>query len=260
MYSALLLSECDLAVTCDRRLVSWLKFTNHLAFRKMRIAVEGNIGCGKSTFLEWWSVEGCVPIAPEPVEQWKNLHGHNLLRLAYEDPKRWTMAFQTYVQLSMFQRAHAHVGTPLEPTLLAQERSVWSAQYVFVENALALGNLSQADVEVLRELHEFHVDLVPSAKVDHIVYLRCAPEIAYARIHQRGRPEEANISLDYLKQIHELYDKWLLKGERPTHNAKIHVVDNSLMTMDDFEAAAADTLQKILTSVPKLCAYWNSIS
>jgi deoxyadenosine/deoxycytidine kinase len=39
----------------------------------------------------------------EPTDKWRNIQGHNGLALMYEDPRRWALTFQTYVQLTMLQ-------------------------------------------------------------------------------------------------------------------------------------------------------------
>ena len=65
--------------------------------RPFTVVVEGNIGSGKSTFLQHfqrWSSQ--VELLPEPVESWRNLAGHNLLQQMYEEPQRWSFPFQTY--------------------------------------------------------------------------------------------------------------------------------------------------------------------
>ena len=35
---------------------------------------------------------------------WRNVNGHNLLAMMYDDPTRYSLLFQTYVQLTMLQR------------------------------------------------------------------------------------------------------------------------------------------------------------
>jgi len=44
---------------------------------------------------------------------------------------------------------------------------------------------------------------------DLIIYLRTDPEIAYQRIKTRNRSEEKDVTLEYIKHLHELHDKWL---------------------------------------------------
>ena len=53
------------------------------------VVVEGNIGCGKTTFLDHFSKHSeRVEVLTEPVERWRDVNGHNLLQLMYEDPSR----------------------------------------------------------------------------------------------------------------------------------------------------------------------------
>lgn len=50
-----------------------------------------------------------------------------------------------------------------------------------------------------------------------LVYLRTTPEVVYERMKARGRSEETSVSLDYLKQLHDLHEDWLVHGlkDRP---------------------------------------------
>lgn len=94
--------------------------------RPFTVAVEGNIGSGKSTFLDYCSSKPDVVVYREPVEQWQNVNGSNLLvsihlpyRLNnivdfhhtqsnfYANPPRWAMACQLHVGetlLSIYNR------------------------------------------------------------------------------------------------------------------------------------------------------------
>jgi len=69
------------------------------------LAIEGNIGAGKSTFLEYLSKKfpGRINIYTEPVHKWRNVSNVNLFDLMYKDPKRYGFIFQSYVQLTMLQ-------------------------------------------------------------------------------------------------------------------------------------------------------------
>ena len=52
------------------------------------VSIEGNIGAGKSTMLKFFNKYSDVELIPEPVAQWCDVKGHNLLGKLYEDPKR----------------------------------------------------------------------------------------------------------------------------------------------------------------------------
>ena len=72
------------------------------------IFVEGNIGSGKSTFLDMVSkhVEG-AKVVYEPLDVWKaytDENGKNILHHFYEDQKRYAYTFQTIAFLSRVER------------------------------------------------------------------------------------------------------------------------------------------------------------
>ncbi len=90
------------------------------------IVVEGNIGSGKTTFLEkFLDRPSVVEVLPEPVDKWRSVHGHNLLDMMYGDPKRWSFLFQNYVQLTVLQQHSRVTDKPvkiMERSLLRRTR------------------------------------------------------------------------------------------------------------------------------------------
>lgn len=210
--------------------------------RPYTVVVEGNIGSGKTTFLEPFAAGSCrdfVEVVEEPVGRWRDFKGHNLLRMMYEDPKRHAFMFQSFVQLTMIQHHTKPVATRkpvriLERSLLRQpthhdlsafrakknERPPQSpqpvvffssARYCFVENLLNEGSLSEAEYLVISEWFNFLITQPElDFKVDEIVYLRTDPEVALERIMERSRGEETLISLQYLRNLHQLHEDWLI--------------------------------------------------
>ncbi|KAI0228489.1 Thymidine kinase 2, mitochondrial [Lamellibrachia satsuma] len=100
------------------------------ADKKFTVLVEGNIGSGKTALLEHFRTAPFTEVIKEPVDRWRNIRGHNALALMYEDPSRWALTLQTYVQLTMLQR---HLQPQMSQVRL-MERSIFSAKYCFVEN------------------------------------------------------------------------------------------------------------------------------
>ena len=71
------------------------------AGRPLTVHVEGIVGTGKSTMLKAFdNHHGTVDVLPEPVEQWTNLNGTDVLDLIFTDPWRWG-ATQASVQSSL---------------------------------------------------------------------------------------------------------------------------------------------------------------
>ena len=125
--------------------------------KTFKVAVEGNIGSGKTTLIKSFENDPNVDVWPEPVQKWRNIQGQNALvccpysykldhevftgtnvyclfyslqALMYEDPTRWSLTLQTYVQLTMLE---THLETTPKPVKM-MERSLYSAKYCFVEN------------------------------------------------------------------------------------------------------------------------------
>lgn len=171
------------------------------------VLIEGNIGSGKTTFIEHFQkFEDKVCAMTEPVEKWRNFKGYNLLELMYIDPDRWAMPFQSYVMLTMLER---HTKPTVKPIKIL-ERSLYSAKYCFVENLHKSGLIHDGMYEILKEWYNY-VEDITHIQADLIVYLRTTPEVVYERIRKRARSEESCVPLEYIKQLHELHEDWLIR-------------------------------------------------
>ncbi|KAM7534981.1 hypothetical protein Aperf_G00000098887 [Anoplocephala perfoliata] len=175
--------------------------------RKINVAVEGNIGCGKSTFLKCF--EGFsrkIQVCPEPIKMWNDINGFRLFEVFYGNPSQWGTTFQSQVMVTMLNRQAERQVAPVR--LL--ERSVHSVRYIFIEAMNRNGQISDEDLGVFDKFYNWGLSL-PSSGLDLIVYLRCSPEICAKRICERDRKGESNISMDYLNQLHDLHEEWLGK-------------------------------------------------
>ena len=162
---------------------------------------------GKTTFLKHFEKFSDVCLLTEPVEKWRNLNGVNLLDLMYKNPERFAMPFQNFVTLTMLK---LHIQKTQKPIKL-MERSLFSARNCFVEKMLSNGTLHQGMYHVLQEWYEF-IHEHHKIPCDLIVYLRTDPEVAHDRIKKRARDEESCVPFEYLKDLHELHENWLIHG------------------------------------------------
>ncbi|TPP65675.1 Deoxynucleoside kinase [Fasciola gigantica] len=73
--------------------------------RRFTVTVEGNIGCGKSTFLRYFEqLSTKNEILQEPIYLWKGARGHNLFELMYTDLTKWAVPFQAQVLVTLLDR------------------------------------------------------------------------------------------------------------------------------------------------------------
>lgn len=202
--------------------------TNGKHRRSFTVCVEGNIASGKTAFLEYFKKNKNVEIFEEPVKKWRDVHGNNALAMMYEDPTRWALALQTYIQLTMLELHQSETDKPVK----LMERSIYSAKYCFVENHFKSGMMPGLEYVVLTEWFNWIIKN-NHCNVDLIVYLQAKPETVYQRIRNRNRHEEQNISLDYLKSLHDLHEDWLVKRTKFSLPSKVLVIpaDNDLEEM-----------------------------
>ena len=146
------------------------------------VSIEGNIGSGKSSMLKFIeNLNNEVITLPEPVSEWCDLSGHNLLHKLYQDPKRWSFQFQSYIQLTRMRL----LRSPIDKNVKLLERSIQNNRFCFLELAKREGSLSNPELSVLYKWYEF-LDDEMGLDLDLIVYLRTDPKISYERMRKRA--------------------------------------------------------------------------
>ncbi|EUB54406.1 Deoxynucleoside kinase [Echinococcus granulosus] len=159
--------------------------------RTFRVAVEGNIGCGKSTFLNYFKeLSPNIQVSPETIELWTDVNGFKLFEAYYADPNRWSATFQSQVMVTAFKRQAEIQTAPVQ----LFERSINGCRHCFVEVLLRNNRISEEDVKVYDKFYEWGMSM-PIFQLDLIVYLRCSPEICAERIRKRDRRGESAISM-----------------------------------------------------------------
>lgn len=165
----------------------------------MRVAVDGNIGSGKSDALQALAAAfPSVPVFPEPVEQWAEL-----LDLYYASPAEWSLPFSLKVLLSF--REPARLDTCLV------ERSPLASRHVFGQVLYNEGLLNQQEWDLFKEYHD-----VLAWKPDVIFYIDTPPAMCQERIRARARACEASITLEYLSKVDFQYSNMLRFAGVPT--------------------------------------------
>jgi deoxyadenosine/deoxycytidine kinase len=211
------------------------------------ISLEGNIGAGKSTFLRMLSDYLAAEFILEPHEKWQNIAGENLLERFYIDKERWAYTFQTYAFLSRVLNQQER-ASQTEHSLQILERSVYSDRYCFAKLLYEAGSLSKLEWKLYTEWFSWLVDGFvdqPSA----FIYLRTSPEVCYERLKKRNRHEEAGVSFEYLLNLHEAHEAWLIQGAfEEMKQVPVLVLD----TNEEFEKSShvqAEHVKKIIDFV-----------
>lgn len=198
----------------------------------MIISVEGNIGSGKTKFIELFSkylkeetnLSNKFIFLSEPVDEWintKNQNNENILEVFYKDRKRWSYTFQMNAFITKSKLLMDNLKSHSNK-IIVSERSVLTDKFIFAKSCLDDGSMDKLEENLYDKWFDWLTDeftIIPEL----IIYLQASPDISYQRMKKRGRIEENDVSLDYIKKISDYHEKWL--GENSSKHILILNVD-----------------------------------
>ncbi len=174
--------------------------------------LEGNTGVGKSTFLKLLQEHAPeISVIQESVDSWAfQMHGQSLLGNFYENPKRWAYTMETMTMMTRV-REHTYHQVHAQPASL-MERSVYSGHYCFAKNGHVEGFFTGLEWEVYLKWMEFMV-LDTCKPPRGFIYLQASPESCFARLRERARVGEEAVTLEYMEQLHDWHEKFMITRE-----------------------------------------------
>jgi len=201
------------------------------------IFIEANIGGGKSTFTRklmqgvYETQNYNYDVIPgkntllllEPVDEWVKMQdsqGKNILEHYYADPKKYSFSFQMNSFISrcekLLKETKIHLDehseacdslTQAGPIIM--ERSVYSDYYCFAKNCFENGSMTEIEYNIYKRWFQW---LTKSFSIQSscYIYIRTDPEVCYERVKKRSRNAEGVIPLEYLTDLHNKHEEWLL--------------------------------------------------
>lgn len=156
------------------------------------IAIEGNIGAGKTTISSLLAEDlDCRLI----LEQFTD---NPFLPFFYENPERYAFP----VELFFMTERHKQLQEELAQTDLFQQSII--SDYFFLKTLLfAKNNLKDEEYRLFQRL--FHILNNNFPKPDLLVYLHRSVDKLVQNIRRRGRSYEEEIDPNYLQQIQQAY-------------------------------------------------------
>ncbi|MBN1680470.1 MAG: deoxynucleoside kinase [Anaerolineae bacterium] len=171
----------------------------------MLVLIEGNIAAGKTTLGKKLAASDQFSFIPEPVDRWQTGFAANLLERFYTETRRWAFTLQI---CAFVTRAQAIQNLPDDTLHVAFERSVFCDRHVFAKNVYQQGLMDETEWALYLHFWDFMAGQVPVP--DAIIYLRTSADECFHRLQQRGRSEEQTVTLEYLQQLEDRHDEWLL--------------------------------------------------
>lgn len=160
------------------------------------IAIEGNIGAGKSTLANLLAERQKALYLPEQFDE------NPFLRDFYLDPARYGFS----VELSFLEERFRNVKQALSAGKPVIADYLWEKSLVF-----ARVNLKGAEMQLFERIYAVLAASIPVP--DLVIYLHRSHETLHRQIGKRGRDFEKNISSDYLQKVGSGYQHFF-SGEK----------------------------------------------
>jgi len=167
----------------------------------MHIAIVGNIGAGKTTLAHKLAHHFRWEVFLEDVDD------NPYLKDFYHDMPRWAFHLQVYFLNGRFRQTQRIKVLTQAGKSVVQDRTIYEDAHIFAANLHESDLLSTRDYNNYRGLFESMIDLVEPP--DLLLYLRADLSKLICQIEQRGRDYENSISIEYLKNLNEHYEKWI---------------------------------------------------
>jgi deoxyadenosine/deoxycytidine kinase len=161
------------------------------------IAVAGNIGAGKSSFVEFLQSRYAIEPVFEPNDD------NPFLEDFYGDMNRWSFHSQLYFLAAKLQ---IHRGIRDASHDIIQDRTLWEDAEVFAAHHGRTKVMTKREYATYRMVYESIADQLRPP--DLMIYLRCPVRTLKKRIKKRGRTMEQSIPTKYLSALHRLYEDW----------------------------------------------------
>ena len=171
---------------------------------KFIFSIEGNIGSGKTTIIHHLQrLYKDVILVEEPVKDWQDIEGENLLKKKNEDLNRWGYSFEAYVLITKMNELTKFANSDKKIILI--ERCMLTDKAFFdvnVEN----NKSNPMEEAMFKNLYEFLSNNV-YPKLNGIIYLDTPVEECIKRMKERGRKEEQSLTAEYLTQLDKHFKK-----------------------------------------------------
>lgn len=171
------------------------------------VSIEGNIGSGKSTILNFLkeNIKSNIVFLPEPVSEWENIkdkNGVTILEKFYENQEKYSFAFQIMAYISRLSMLKDAIEKNPDAIIIT-ERCLNTDRYVFAKMLYDAGKMEEVEYQIYLNWFDHFNYLQQTQKM---IYLKTNPSVCIDRINKRNRTGESNISLTYLENCHKYHE------------------------------------------------------
>jgi deoxyadenosine/deoxycytidine kinase len=164
------------------------------------LAIEGNIGAGKTSLAKILSERMQAKLVLEEVEE------NPFLKEFYKDKKRWAFQTQIYFLFSRYRQQQE-----LSTRDLFQKKV--ACDYCFDKDKIfASINLNEKELFLYQKISAYLEKELP--KPDLVIYLQATVPVLLKRITSRGRSYEKEIEPEYIQALNEAYNYYFFHYDK----------------------------------------------
>ena len=164
----------------------------------MHIAISGNIGSGKTSLAVKLAAHYGWQTEFESVED------NPYLSDFYKDMTKWSFHLQVFFLQSRINQVKR---IQQNPTSTIQDRTIYEDAHIFAANLYESNLISKRDYENYKGLYHSMANYIKPP--DLLIYLKADIPKLVDQIEKRGRNYERSIQIAYLKNLNDLYQKWI---------------------------------------------------
>jgi deoxyadenosine/deoxycytidine kinase len=175
--------------------------------RKLFLTIEGLIGIGKSTLAKYLAKELNYNLYLEPIDD----DVKYVRELFYADMKTWAFAFQVKLFQKRFRQHQLAIGQRPEHGAV-QDRSIYGDK-VFAYVLHDMGYINDEMLQIYEETWDTMKQFIVNP--DLMIFLEAPTQMVLDRIKKdRQRPEELEITLDYLQRLENYTETFRIDMQR----------------------------------------------